>query len=188
MVFWLETGARHIGGGFDHLAFLLGLLLVVRRVRELVFTITAFTLAHSLTLALATLGWVRLPMLAVEAVIAASVVLVAREAMHRTPTWTRRAPWAVAFVFGLVHGLGFAGALKEFGLPQRSFGWALFWFNLGVEIAQLGLVLIVLGAAWVLRRRFARLDKLELALCYAIGVLGAWLLIERVAAMLMARS
>lgn len=176
---WSRAGVEHILVGFDHLAFLLGLMLLVARPRTLVATITAFTLAHSVTLALAALGWVRLPAVAVEATIAASVVLVAREALHEEPTLTRRAPWAVALIFGLVHGLGFASALVELGLPARGLGFEILWFNLGVELGQLGVVAVVLGAAELARRLLRRPDALRRAAAYAIGGLGAFWLIER---------
>jgi hypothetical protein len=120
--------------------------------RALIATITAFTIAHSVTLALATLGVLRVSSAPVEATIAASVLLVARESMHDEPTWTRRAPWAVAMLFGLVHGLGFAGALRELGLPSGSVGWALLWFNVGVELGQLAVVAVALLVVRLTRR------------------------------------
>ena len=108
--------------------------------RRLVATITAFTLAHSLTLALSALGWLTLRSPPVEATIALSIVLVAGEALHRRPTLSRRWPALVAFLFGLVHGLGFAGALKEIGLPEHHLPLALLTFNVGVELGQLAVV------------------------------------------------
>lgn len=151
---WLRLGAEHVLTGVDHLAFVVGLLLVTGLRRRIVITVTAFTLAHSVTLALAVLDVVRVPPAPVEATIAASIVLVAREAL-RAPadaTWTRRAPWAVALVFGLVHGLGFAGALERSGLPRESLGRALLLFNAGVEIGQLAVVAVAVGAALLVRR------------------------------------
>ena len=175
---WLVLGAEHILGGLDHLAFVLGLLLVVgtRNVRRLVATITAFTVAHSITLVLATTGVLTLSSAPVEATIAASVVLVAREALHERATLTRRAPWAVALVFGLVHGLGFAGALAAWGLPAGWMGWSLLWFNLGVELGQLAVVLVVIAVVRIAGPRLARLQPVA---TYAIGGLAAWWLIER---------
>jgi hydrogenase/urease accessory protein HupE len=133
-------GIEHILTGFDHLLFVLALLLLVRGKRRLIATITAFTVAHSLTLFAATLGWVRVPGRAVEVLIALSIVFVATEIVHgrqgRTGL-TERNPWIVAFTFGLLHGLGFAGALAEVGLPQTSIPTALLFFNVGVEIGQL---------------------------------------------------
>lgn len=199
---WLSLGIEHVLGGLDHLAFVLGLLLVVgiRGARRLALTITAFTVAHSLTLALAVTGTLVLSAAPVEAMIAASVVLVAREATHEQPTLTRRAPWAVAFAFGLVHGLGFAGALRsslpagvlDGGLDARLdawLAWSLVWFNLGIELAQLAVVVAVVLIIVVARRLVGpRLARLRLLAVYAIGGLGAWWLLERTLAVVTARS
>jgi hydrogenase/urease accessory protein HupE len=176
---WLRLGVEHIVLGFDHLAFVLGLMLLTKSKRSLLLTITAFTLAHSLTLALAALDLVRLPSAAVEATIAASIVLVAREALGDAETLSRRAPWAVALLFGLVHGLGFAAALRELGLPERGLGWALFWFNLGVELGQLAVVALVIGISALLASRLGARRWPKLAASYLIGSLGAWWLLER---------
>jgi len=172
---WLRLGAEHVLGGLDHLAFVVGLLLLLRSQRRLVLTITAFTLAHSLTLALAVLDVVSLPRAPVEATIAASVVLVAREALHDKATATRRAPWAVALLFGLVHGLGFAGALRDAGLPSEAVAWPLIWFNVGVEIGQLGVVVLVV----TLQRIGGRRRRARVMAAYAIGALGALWLFQR---------
>jgi hypothetical protein len=188
---WLRLGVEHVLGGLDHLAFVLGLLLVVgtASVRRLALTITAFTVAHSLTLALAVTHVLVLPTAPVEATIAASVVLVAREATHDAPTLTRRAPWAVALVFGLVHGLGFAGALGAWGLPEGLVAWSLVWFNLGIELGQLAVVLaVVLAVAVATRRGVQRLAPLRRAAAYAIGGLGAWWLLARTLAVVTAAS
>jgi hypothetical protein len=178
---WIELGVEHIFGGLDHVAFVLGLLLVVgaSNLRRLVATITAFTLAHSVTLALAVLGLLTLPSAPVEATIAASVVLVAREGTHDADTITRRAPWAVALVFGLVHGLGFAGALTETALPQANLGFALLGFNLGVELGQLAIIFAVIATVRLLP---PSTHRLRIPACYTIGLLGAWWLIDRTAA------
>lgn len=172
---WMRLGITHVLGGLDHLAFILGLLLVVgvSDLRRLVATITAFTLAHSTTLALAATGVVALRPAPVEAAIAASVLLVAREAWVLRPSLTRRAPWVVALVFGLVHGLGFAGALASWGMTA---GWNLLWFNVGVEAGQLAVVLIVFVGAPRLGRR---LDAWRRPVVYAIGGLAGWWFIER---------
>jgi len=188
---WLVLGVEHVLGGLDHLAFVLGLLLVVgtRSVRRLAATITAFTLAHSLTLALAATGMLTLASAPVEATIAASVMLVAREATHERPTLTRRAPWAVALLFGLVHGLGFAGALSSWGLPAGWVGWSLLWFNLGIELGQLAVVLAVVVIVRVAERLAAgRLAPLRGVAAYGIGGLGAWWLVERTLAIVTAAS
>ena len=129
-------GVQHILGGYDHLAFVMGLLFLVGFNRRLVWTITAFTAAHSLTLASAALGILTLRPPPVEATIALSILLVANEALGSRPTLARRWPAALAFLFGLVHGLGFAGALKEIGLPQVHLPVALLTFNVGVEFGQ----------------------------------------------------
>jgi hypothetical protein len=184
---WLSLGVEHVLGGLDHLAFVLSLLLVVgtTAVRRLAATITAFTLAHSITLALAATGTLVLAAAPVEATIAASVVLVAREATHQRPTLTRRLPWAVAFAFGLVHGLGFAGALTSWGLPSDGVGWNLLWFNVGIELGQLAVVSAVVIVARLVGRRLAPLRP---AAAYALGGLGAWWLIERTVAIVTAAS
>ena len=139
-VTYLLLGVEHILGGVDHLLFVLSLLLIVRGFKRIAVTITAFTLAHSITLAAATLGFVHVPGPPVEAAIALSIVFVAAEVvrgLRGKPGLTARAPWVVAFAFGLLHGFGFAGALAEVGLPQKAIPIALFTFNVGVEIGQL---------------------------------------------------
>ena len=149
---YLLLGVEHIMGGVDHLLFVLGLLFLVGFKRQLVLTITAFTAAHSLTLALSALGWLTLRPPPVEAVIALSIMLVAAEALHRQPTLSRRWPALVALLFGLVHGLGFAGALKEIGLPENHLAVALLTFNLGVELGQLAVVALAVALLWLLHR------------------------------------
>lgn len=183
---WLALGVEHILLGLDHVAFVLGLLLVVRRAdRRLLATITAFTLAHSITLALAALDLVHVPAAPVEATIAASVVLVAREATHEEPTLTRRFPWAAAGLFGLVHGMGFASVLRERGLPSSSAGWALASFNVGVELGQLALVGLVLAVMRLSRSQLLRVTWARAACCYALGGLACCWLIERTVALVM---
>lgn len=186
-LWWLRMGAEHILYGADHVAFVLGLLLLLgaRLDRRLLATLTAFTAAHSLTLGMAVLGVVRLPAAPVEATIAASVVLVAREATHELPTATRRAPWAVALLFGLVHGLGFAGALEKLGVPDQAIGWSLLWFNVGVELGQIGIVFVASLLAHV-GRRWIGGTRAKLGACYVLGGLGAWWLIDRTAPMVTA--
>jgi len=180
---YLVLGIEHILGGFDHLLFVLALLLIVRGSRRILATITAFTVAHSLTLAAATLGVVRVPGPPVEAMIALSIVFVAAEVVHGLrgrPGLTARAPWVVAFAFGLLHGFGFAGALAEVGLPQTAVPLALLMFNVGVEIGQLVFVAAMLGA----RRLITSAIKLPTwtvgALPYAIGSVAMFWVLERV--------
>ncbi|HEU4427719.1 MAG TPA: HupE/UreJ family protein, partial [Myxococcota bacterium] len=159
---------------------------VVRGGRRLVGTVTAFTLAHSLTLAAATLGLVHVPQQPVEAVIALSIAFVAAEILHARagkPGLTARAPWLVAFVFGLLHGFGFAGALREIGLPEQAIPLALFFFNVGVELGQLAFVAAVLALAALARRLLAARPRwAEPLAAYGVGSAATYWVIERVAA------
>lgn len=180
-------GIEHILSGVDHLLFVITLLLLVGFERRLVWTITAFTAAHSLTLASSALGWLTLRPPPVEATIALSIVLVAAEALHRRDTLTRRWPALVAFIFGLVHGLGFAGALKEIGLPEQHLPAALLSFNVGVEIGQLLTVALAFGVSRLLPHLAAlwpRAAQARTALLYGIGSLAAYWSWSRVAAIL----
>jgi hydrogenase/urease accessory protein HupE len=183
-------GIEHILSGFDHLLFVLALVLLVQGTRRLLVTITAFTAAHSLTLAGATLGWVQVPGPPVEASIALSIVFVASEIVHARQgrySVTQHYPWVVAFTFGLLHGFGFAGALAEVGLPQSSIPIALLFFNVGVEIGQLLFVGAVLTTIVVCRRAGRRLQLPQPAWLwrvapYVVGGLASFWLVERVAA------
>jgi hydrogenase/urease accessory protein HupE len=170
---YLTLGVEHILSGIDHLMFVAALLFLVGFQRKLVWTITAFTLAHSLTLASAALGWLTLRSAPVEASIALSIILVAGEALHKRDSLARRLPALVAFLFGLVHGLGFAGALAEIGLPQKHLATALLTFNLGVEIGQL-MAVAVAWAAWRLVRGWQVADRSRVPLLYGIGSLAAY--------------
>ncbi len=169
-------GVAHILSGIDHLLFVIGLLFLVGFNQRLMWTISAFTLAHSLTLASSALGWLVLRPPPVEATIALSIVLVAAEALHRRQTLARRWPALVAFLFGLVHGLGFAGALKVIGLPENHLLVALLSFNVGVELGQL----LTVAAAWALWRAASRWPQArQLALArtltlYGIGSVAAY--------------
>jgi len=180
---YVGLGIEHILFGIDHLLFVLGLLLLVRGPWMLVKTITAFTVAHSITLALSTLGVVRVPSGPVEAMIALSIVILAAEIVYRRrgkTTWTGDRPWAVAFGFGLLHGLGFAGALGELGLPEGEIPMALLFFNVGVEIGQLCFVAVVLGVGWLLRRcRTVWPQWVEAAPVYALGSVAAFWFLQR---------
>jgi hydrogenase/urease accessory protein HupE len=183
-------GIEHILFGFDHLLFVLALILLVQGTRRLLFTITAFTAAHSLTLAGATLGWVHVPGPPVEASIALSIVFVASEIVHTRQgrsSVTQRYPWVVAFTFGLLHGFGFASALAEVGLPSSSIPIALLFFNVGVEMGQLlfvGAVVAAIAVGWRLgeRLRLPKPDWLWRIAPYGIGALASFWLVERVAA------
>jgi hydrogenase/urease accessory protein HupE len=187
-------GIEHILMGVDHLLFVLALVLLVNGNRRLIATITAFTIAHSITLALASLGVLLVPGPPVEASIALSIVFVAGEIIHARqgrPGLTQRYPWVVAFTFGLLHGLGFAGALAQVGLPPLSIPTALLFFNVGVEIGQLLFIAAVLGLIWFGRRVAARLGHgtgsalapvLLRSVPYAIGGVASYWLFERIAA------
>jgi len=177
---YVVLGVEHILGGIDHLMFVLSLLFLVGFNKRLLWTITAFTGAHSVTLALSALGLLTLRSAPVEATIALSIVLVAGEALHRKDTLSRRWPAAVAFLFGLVHGLGFAGALREIGLPDNHLAVALLTFNAGVEIGQL----LVIGVAFALYRIASFRPDLVLArapILYVIGSVAACWSIARIA-------
>lgn len=180
-------GIEHILLGFDHLLFVLALVMIVKSIRLLLMTITAFTLAHSITLTLATLGVLHVPGPPVEAIIALSIVFVAAEIIHQQQGrigWTARKPWVIAFAFGLLHGLGFAGALAEVGLPENSIPLALLFFNVGVEIGQVLFIVAVLAVFQLLMKSavgrfyFARL---ELLLVYLVGGIASYWVFERVA-------
>lgn len=183
---YLVLGIEHILGGVDHLLFVLALLLIVRGGRRILVTITAFTAAHSITLVAATLGWVHVPGPPVEAMIALSIVFVAAEVIHGIRGrrgLTARAPWVVAFSFGLLHGFGFAGALAEVGLPQTAIPVALLMFNVGVEVGQL----LFVAAALALRALLVRLPVARPAwtpylVPYAIGSVAMFWVVERIGA------
>jgi hydrogenase/urease accessory protein HupE len=182
---YLVLGVEHILAGIDHLLFVLALLLIVRGSWRIVATITAFTVAHSITLVAATLGWVHVPGPPVEAIIALSIVFVASEVVHGLrgkEGLTARAPWVVAFSFGLLHGLGFAGALAEVGLPQTAIPVALLMFNVGVELGQLMFVAVVLSAGGILERLVAAPPAWATGvIAYSIGSVAAFWTLERVA-------
>ncbi|MEW6683487.1 MAG: HupE/UreJ family protein [Nitrospirota bacterium] len=182
---YLTLGVEHILLGVDHLLFVLALLLIANGTRRLVKTVTAFTVAHSVTLALATLGFVHVPQAPVEAVIALSIVFVAAEIVHARAGregLTARAPWIVAFTFGLLHGFGFAGALSEIGLPQGQIPIALLFFNLGVEAGQLMFVAAVLAVIAIIRRTRMPIPLwAKLVPAYAIGSVAMFWVIQRIA-------
>ena len=181
---YFRLGVEHILTGVDHLLFVLALLILVKGVKRLIATVTAFTLAHSLTLAGATLGLVHVPQPPVEACIALSIVFVAAEILRRRGGLTARFPWMIAFIFGLLHGFGFAGALSEVGLPQNAIPIALLFFNLGVEAGQLlfiGAVFTAVAAGhFILRSRRLALPPWAWRIPpYAIGALATFWVIDR---------
>tara|TARA_R110000868_G_scaffold107362_4_gene293793 strand:- start:21123 stop:22148 length:1026 start_codon:yes stop_codon:yes gene_type:complete len=180
-------GIEHILQGVDHLLFVLSLVIIVTGTRRLLATVTAFTLAHSITLALATLGVIHVPSPPVEATIALSIVFVASEILRMQRGQVGLAaskPWLVAFAFGLLHGLGFAGALSEVGLPQNAIPLALLFFNVGVEIGQIIFIAAVLSVIFVTQRLFAGRINAVFATrfaAYAIGITASYWVIERIA-------
>nr|WP_298725989.1 HupE/UreJ family protein [uncultured Steroidobacter sp.] len=180
---YVTLGVEHILAGFDHLMFVLSLLFLVGFNKRLVYTISAFTLAHSLTLALSSLGLLTLRPPPVEATIALSIMLVAGEALNKEQTLSRRWPALVAFLFGLVHGLGFAGALSDIGLPQNNLFVALLTFNLGVEAGQLLVVVLCYGVYRALASRPQFVAARTPAL-YVIGGVAAYWSISRVVGIL----
>lgn len=182
---YLTLGAEHILLGIDHLLFVLALLMIVAGWQKLVATITAFTIAHSITLALAALGFVHVPGPPVEAIIALSIVFVAAEIIRGrqgNPGLTARLPWIVAFTFGLLHGFGFAGALSEIGLPQSAIPLALFTFNIGVEVGQLLFVAVILVLYSIARHIQPKPPEWTWQVStYAIGGIAAFWMIDRIA-------
>jgi hydrogenase/urease accessory protein HupE len=181
---YTRLGVEHILTGFDHLLFVVALTLLVGRRRQLLATITAFTVAHSISLAMTVLGLLRAPSPPVEASIALSIVLVCAECLRPGTSLTRRAPWAVAFAFGLLHGLGFASALLELGVPERHIPSALLFFNVGVEVGQLGVIAAVLSLQALFARLRAQRPWMRRGLIYAMGGLAAYWSIDRIGAVL----
>lgn len=184
---YLKLGVEHILLGYDHLLFLLVLIMIVGSARRIVATVTAFTVAHSITLALAALAVVRIPQPPVEAAIALSIVFVASEVIRLgrgDATLTVRFPWIVAFVFGLLHGFGFAGALLEIGLPKSDVPVALFTFNLGVECGQLlfiGAIFAMVGFSRMLRIPRMAIQFARPAATYVVGATATFWFLERLA-------
>lgn len=186
---YFGLGVEHILTGIDHLLFILALLLLVQGLRRIVATVTAFTLAHSITMAGATLGWVHVPGPPVEAAIALSIAFVATEIIHGRqgrPGLAARYPWIVAFAFGLLHGFGFAGALAQVGLPQGEIPLALLLFNLGVEAGQLLFIAAVFAAFRLLQPiargiDFARSSWISAVPAYAIGSVAVFWVLQRTA-------
>ncbi len=185
---YIALGITHILEGLDHLLFVFALLLLIEGRARLFWAITAFTLAHSITLAASVFGWLRIPSPPVEAVIALSIVFLAYEltlSPDRRDQIAIRFPWIISFGFGLIHGLGFAGALREIGLPQDDIPLALFSFNIGVEIGQLFFIAAVLVLGILVKSLYPQIIRhLRIATrltSYAIGSLAAFWVIERIA-------
>jgi hydrogenase/urease accessory protein HupE len=183
-VAYLGLGIEHILFGFDHLLFVLGLILITANLRQVVKAITAFTAAHSITLASAALGFVHVPPKPVEAAIALSIAFVALEIVHARDGKAgvaARAPWLVAFAFGLLHGFGFAGALSEIGMPAGHIPVALLFFNVGVEAGQLLFVAAVMALAGLVRLIPLAMPRwVPLVPPYLIGSVAMFWVIQRV--------
>lgn len=188
---YFALGVDHILKGIDHLLFVLMLLLLIRDWRPLLAAVTSFTIAHSLSLGAASLGWIVVPAPPVEAIVALSIAFLASELLHdqrESPRISERYPWAVAFSFGLLHGLGFARALLEIGLPEGDVPLALLAFNIGVEAGQLLFIAICLALGAALARLYPHLvqglitpgTKGLRALSYGVGTLAAFWVVERV--------
>lgn len=181
---YLTLGIEHILTGFDHLSFVLGLVLLVQGRVKLLKTITAFTLAHSITLAAAALGYVNVSAPVIESLVALSIVFVAVElarAYRGNEGLTARFPWLIAFTFGLLHGFAFAGSLADIGLPAHNIPAALLLFNVGVEIGQLLFVAAVLALIRLSRFLPWRLERYGgWAAAYGIGTLASYWMLERI--------
>jgi hydrogenase/urease accessory protein HupE len=198
---YTRYGLEHILSGLDHLLFVFGLLLLSKNLRSLVETVTSFTLGHSLTLSLCALDWVRIPNNLAEVAIAGSLLILACE-LARGPeqpvTWMRRWPWLMAVSFGLLHGLGFASALRELGLPQEELLVALFSFNVGIELGQLAFIGVALLLLWAVNRTLDNETPMALPTgvlsnlpprvrwvpVYGMGMLSAYWLFVRIASWL----
>ena len=184
---YFALGVHHILGGWDHLLFVAGLMLIARGWRALLLAVSGFTLAHSLTLSLAALGLVRVPIPPTEAAIALSILFLAREALQPPEqSLAQRYPLLVSALFGLLHGLGFAAALGDVGLPQQQLTWALLFFNLGVETGQLLFIVALLAIVFACRLpgrlvpqspRWSRAPRTVMA--YLIGIPAAFWLVQR---------
>lgn len=181
---YLELGAEHILFGIDHLLFVLGLLLLLQGFWKLVQTVTAFTVAHSITLAFAVLGIFPVPGAPIEVLIALSIVFLAREIImgqRGEITLVHSKPWIVAFAFGLIHGFGFAGALGELGLSDADIPLALLFFNLGVEAGQVAFICVLIVVNLLFTRFLAQsLTSLHRGLAYGLGGIAAYWFIERI--------
>ena len=185
---YLRLGTEHILTGPDHLLFVLGLLMLMVALKPLIKVVTAFTVGHSVTLTLVALGWARLPSGPVEILIAVTVLFLAAELTTdegERPSLLRRRPWLMAFGFGLIHGMGFAGALAEVGLPSEEIPMALFSFNVGIEIGQIAFVILMALLGWgiraVLRDVPTWLARLP---AYGIGIMAAYWCFERTLSLL----
>ncbi|MEQ9452087.1 MAG: HupE/UreJ family protein [Pseudomonadales bacterium] len=178
---YLIIGVEHLVFGIDHVLFVVGLFLFIRQPIMLLKTITAFTVAHSITLALSVLEFVQLEQGPVEAIIALSIVFLARELAqdeaHRSAL-TQASPWIMAFIFGLLHGLGFAGALSDIGLPKDALWLALLLFNVGIELGQIAIIAVMAALAW-LASRWTQSEHLVRTAAYGMGAVAVYWTIDR---------
>lgn len=170
---YLFVGLSHLLFGFDHILFVLMLMYLVRKPMAIVLVVSSFTIAHSITLALSALNLVSLSQPPVEAVIAGSIVLLAYEILQNRETLSNRFPVLIAFAFGLIHGLGFAGALREIGLPEENQFWTLALFNIGIELGQLMIVVLVLIALRLIKLRVGRFMR-EAPVYLTGGIASFW--------------
>ena len=180
---YLTLGVEHLVFGIDHVLFVIGLVLFIPSRWALLKTITAFTLAHSITLALSVLELVRLPQGPVEAVIALSILFLARELAlpeERRSALTRGRPWIMALLFGLLHGFGFAGALADIGLPRDQLALSLFLFNVGIELGQILVIAVLLLLLWVARRIAGNIGVAERVFVYGMGSMAAFWTFDRI--------
>jgi len=179
---YMKLGFSHILSGYDHLLFVFALLLLASNTKALLLAITAFTLSHSITLAFAILGFLTLPVTFVEAMIALSIVFLARElALPKDKTITKKHLSVIAFIFGLLHGFGFSNVLKEIGLPHTDIPLALFSFNIGIEIGQIFFILLILSVLFLLKKLFTiSQERIEHFFAYFIGIVAAFWFIQRV--------
>jgi hydrogenase/urease accessory protein HupE len=178
---YLWIGVEHLLFGIDHVLFVIGLVLFIRAPWALLKTVTAFTFAHSITLALSVLGWVKIDQGPVEAIIALSILFLARELVEAPDKRSRLTvanPWIMAFIFGLLHGFGFAGALSDVGLPQDDLWLALLLFNVGIELGQLLIIAIVLSIIWS-AQRFTALPTITRIGAWGMGCMAAFWTIDR---------
>ena len=183
LVGYLWLGIEHLLLGFDHILFVIGLLFFITRLATLLKTVTAFTVAHSITLALSSLNIINLSPAPVEAVIALSILCLVIERLRVDKgevSLMQTMPWLIAFVFGLLHGFGFAGALRDIGLPEESLGWALLLFNIGVEVGQLVVIAVVLLLVAMIKRVSVVIPRwMELAPVMGMGVIAGYWVIDR---------
>ncbi len=185
---YLFLGLHHILLGIDHLLFVLGLLLIVQQRMALIKTITSFTIAHSITLGVATLGYAHVPLPPLNTAIALSILFLGPEIIRvqrGKTSLTIQYPWLIAFGFGLLHGFGFASGLSTAGMPKAELPWALLWFNVGVELGQIFFVFLALGLAWSFRVLQVLWPRWVLGIPgYTVGSLGAYWTIQRASIMI----